>query len=79
MQTKLGSLIESWANIAIGFAINYGANVALLPILWDESSPWESAGHLGIAFTIISQIRSYCLRRAFNRIKAKWNTGERNE
>ena len=77
MQTKLGSLIESWANIVIGFTINYSANIVVLPWLWDENDPYRTAFHIGIAFTVISQIRSYFIRRLFNRVKARWNTGEK--
>jgi len=31
-QTKLGSIAEAWANIAVGFTINYCANLVILPL-----------------------------------------------
>ncbi|WP_413879001.1 hypothetical protein [Candidatus Aalborgicola defluviihabitans] len=32
-QTRLGSFIEAWINVAIGFAINFVANLVILPSL----------------------------------------------
>ncbi len=72
-QSKKGSFIEAWANVAIGFGINYGANIIFLPILWNPDKPYQAALYIGIAFTVISVVRSFVLRRVFNRVKAKWN------
>ncbi len=77
-QSKKGSFIEAWANVAIGFGINYGANIIFLPILWDPAQPYKAALYIGIAFTFISVIRSFVLRRLFNKVKAKWNQGEQS-
>lgn len=68
-QTKTGSLVEAGANIAVGFGINFGANLALLPWLWDAASPARSAFVIGIFFTVISLVRSYVLRRWFNGLR----------
>lgn len=68
-QTWLGSIAESWVNIAIGFAINYTANIAVLPILWNPAKPLASAFWIGCVFTVISQIRQLMIRRYFNGIK----------
>lgn len=72
-QTKKGSFIEAWANVAIGFGINYGANIIFLPLLWDADKPYKAALYIGLVFTVISVARSFLLRRVFNKIKAKWN------
>ena len=72
MQTKLGSYIETCANTAIGFTINWTANVCFLPILWDAAHPERSAFVIGCVFTVISQIRTFFLRRYFNKLKL-WN------
>lgn len=66
-QTRLGSWLEAWANIAIGFAINWLANMAILP-LFGFRVTGAQAFHIGLIFTAISLVRSYVLRRAFNRI-----------
>lgn len=68
-QTRTGSLTEAAANIAVGFSINFGANLVLLPWLWDPSYPTHSAFAIGLCFTAISLVRSYVLRRWFNGLK----------
>lgn len=67
-QTRLGSWIESWANVAIGFAINWSANMLIFP-LFGFNITGAQAFHVGIIFTVISVVRSYVLRRVFNKIK----------
>ncbi len=68
-QTRLGSWLEAWANILIGFGINWCANMLIFPLFG-----WEITGlqafNVGLIFTAISLVRSYVLRRVFNRIKA---------
>ena len=64
-QTKLGSFIESWANIAIGFTINYFANLAILPMFGLMVTASDAFG-IGVIFTVISLVRSYVIRRWFN-------------
>lgn len=68
-QTKLGSLLEAKANIVVGFSINWTANMLVLPLFgWHVTG--SQAFNLGLIFTAISLVRSYALRRVFNRIKA---------
>ena len=67
-QTKLGSLAEAWANIAVGFAINWTANMLVLP-LFGFHVTGAQAFHIGLIFTAISLARSYVLRRWFNGLK----------
>ena len=73
MQSKLGSFIEAWANIFIGFAINWTANMVFLPMFGFSGLTARIAFEIGLVFTVISLIRSYVLRRVFNGIKAAWN------
>jgi hypothetical protein len=68
-QTRIGSLIEAWANVLIGFAINWTANMLIFP-LFGFNITASQAFHVGIIFTAISIVRSYVLRRVFNRIKS---------
>ena len=67
-QTKIGSFAEAWANIAVGFAINWTANMLILP-LFGFNVTGSQAFHIGIIFTGISLARSYVLRRWFNGLK----------
>lgn len=68
MQTRLGSWLEAWANILIGFGINWLANLLVFPLFGFAITPIQ-AFHVGLIFTAISLVRSYALRRIFNRIK----------
>lgn len=64
-QTRLGSLIEVLFNIAIGFAINWVANILILPLYGFQITGGQ-AFSMGLLFTVISVIRSYIIRRWFN-------------
>lgn len=68
MQTKLGSITEAAANIAVGFSINWCANLLVLPLFGFNVSGGQ-AFHIGLIFTGISLARSYVLRRWFNGLK----------
>jgi hypothetical protein len=64
-QTKLGSLIEAFINIVIGFGINFTANMTIFPLFgWSISVEQNIA--LGACYTAISLVRSYVIRRWFN-------------
>ena len=64
-QTRLGSLYEAGINTAIGFAINYTANLLIFPLFGMHISPGDNF-LLGMLYTIISVARSYAVRRWFN-------------
>lgn len=72
-QTKFGSFAEAWANIAVGFAINFTANMLILP-LFGFNVTGSQAFHIGLIFTVISLARSYVLRRWFNGLR--WGNAE---
>jgi hypothetical protein len=64
-QTKLGSLIEALFNVAIGFGINFTANMLIFPLFGFHIT--ASANILmGVIYTGISIVRSYIIRRWFN-------------
>jgi len=67
-QTKLGSFIEAWANIFVGFSINFFANMVILPWFGFKIGA-GTAFEIGLIFTVISLVRSYVLRRWFNGLK----------
>lgn len=64
-QTRLGSLIEVCINILIGFAINWVANMWILPLYGFQITGGQ-AFTMGLIFTVISVVRSYIIRRYFN-------------
>lgn len=71
-QTRIGSVIESLSNIAVGFSINWTANMIILPLFGFSTLTAEKAFDIGLVFTAISLARSYMLRRVFNRLRW-WN------
>lgn len=71
-QSKVGSFAEAWANILVGFGVNFAANLVLLPMFGFSTLTARIAFEIGLVFTIISLVRSYVLRRVFNRIKSAW-------
>lgn len=64
-QSKTGSLVEALTNVAIGYSINLGANMVVLPAFGYRVTLHDAIG-IGIVFTVISIVRSYVLRRWFN-------------
>lgn len=67
-QTKKGSIAEAWANIAVGFSINYVANLLIFPLFGMHISLTSNL-LMGSIYTVISLVRSYVLRRWFNGLK----------
>lgn len=64
-QTRLGSFVEAWANILVGFGVNFTANLIVLPWFGFNVTAGDAFG-IGLVFTAISLARSYVLRRWFN-------------
>jgi len=64
-QTRLGSLIEACINVVIGFAINFVANLVILPLIGFHITVSQNL-FIGVLYTVISVARSYCVRRWFN-------------
>lgn len=66
-QTPRGAIVEAWTNIAIGFSVNWLANLVLIPMM----SP---GGHMTLAanfwggwiYTSISILRQFVIRRWWN-------------
>lgn len=69
MQSKRMSFVESWANVAIGFGINFIGQFIIYPLVGLEVHIGQNL-EIGAFFTVVSVVRSYCIRRFFNRIKA---------
>lgn len=64
-QTRLGSLIEALMNVAIGFTINFCANLVILPLFGFHVTLSQNF-YIGVLYTAISIARSYAIRRWFN-------------
>lgn len=64
-QSRLGSLIEAWANIAIGYVVALLSQIVVFP-MFGIYVPLSTNLWIGAWFTAISLVRSYVLRRWFN-------------
>ena len=64
-QSKLGSLIESLMNIAIGYFVAMASQLVLFP-MFGIHVPLSTNLWIGMWFTVISLARGYFVRRIFN-------------
>ena len=66
MQSRLASLIESLTNVAIGMVVSFFGQIVVSH--W-YNLPLNLAQNVQIVlfFTVLSVIRSYCIRRWYNR------------
>lgn len=78
-QSRVDSAMETFTNTAIGYAIALVANIFILPAVLNIEVSLEQNLFIAALFTIISLIRGYLIRRAFNgrsvwqSIKHWWN------
>ena len=70
MQSKRNSAFEAATNVAIGYLVSVLANVLILPVFGYNVTIGDSFA-IGLAFTVVSLVRSYVLRRIFNRLDGK--------
>lgn len=64
-QSKRGSAVEAFINIAVGLIVSVIANHLIFPLFGFVPSLGQNVAITAI-YTGISFVRSYCLRRAFN-------------
>jgi hypothetical protein len=70
-QTKTGSAIEAAISNTLSFACGSVGNMIILP--WFGIHPsWPTALKIGAAFTLVFFVKSYVLRRIFDKIQ-RWN------
>ncbi len=66
MQTKKQSFLESLTNIIIGYVTALISQLLIFP-LFDIIIPFTDNLLIGLYFTIVSLIRSYLVRRWYNK------------
>jgi len=66
MQLKRHSLLESVINVAVGYGVALLSQIVIFPLYGMEVSLSANI-QIGVWFTVISIIRSYLLRRCFNK------------
>jgi hypothetical protein len=66
-QSRTMSLAEALANVAVGFTIAVLTQRAVFPLLGISTTlPTDLA--IGAVFTVVSVVRSYLMRRLFERL-----------
>lgn len=65
MQSRRNSAIEAFVNVAIGYLVSVLANILILPMFGYDVTLFDSFA-IGLAFTAVSLLRSYAVRRFFN-------------
>ena len=68
MQTRTHSMLESMANVLVGYGVAVGSQLAILPH-FGVHLPLADNLLIGGYFTIISIARSYAMRRLFTRLE----------
>ena len=68
MQSRRLSAIESFCNVAVGYGIALTTQILVFPVFEIHVTFSSNLAISGI-FTAVSLIRSYVLRRVFNRIR----------
>lgn len=58
------AIIEAWANLVVGFSVNFVANFAILPLVGATLTAADNFW-IGWLYTGVSVLRQYGLRRVF--------------
>ena len=64
-QSKKGSLLEAFINVAVGYAVAVASQIVIFPLFDVHISVADNMA-IGGFFTVVSIVRSYALRRLFN-------------
>jgi hypothetical protein len=66
-QSRLMSLVEAVANVVFGYVVAVASQLLVFPLFGLEATLRQSLG-IGAIFTLVSLVRGYLLRRAFEAI-----------
>ena len=67
-QSRLMSLVEALTNVVVGYALAVWVQVLVFPLFGLEATLRQSLG-IGAIFTLVSLVRGYLLRRAFEAVR----------
>jgi hypothetical protein len=67
-QSRLMSLVEAIANVAVGYGVAVATQLLVFPLFGLAVSIGENLA-IGGAFTMVSLIRAYVLRRLFETLR----------
>ena len=77
-QSRTTSLIKAMSNVGVGYGLAVVLQLVLFPALGLHPTLAQSV-HFGLAFTVLSVIRSYALRRLFERLRTLGRGGTEAE
>jgi|LauGreDrversion4_2_1035121.scaffolds.fasta_scaffold450868_2 hypothetical protein len=69
-QSRLMSLVESLANVLVGYGVAVATQIAVFPLFGIAVSITENL-LIGSIFTAVSVVRSYALRRTFEALRVR--------
>ena len=69
-QSRLMSLVESVANVVVGYGVAVGTQILIFPIFGLHTTLAQNL-KMGAIFTIVSIARSFALRRVFEAIRMR--------
>lgn len=69
-QSRLMSVIESLANVVVGYGVAVMTQIAIFPLFGLRATLAQSMA-IGSVFTVVSIGRSYMLRRIFERLRER--------
>ncbi len=69
-QSRLMSLLESLANVLVGYGVAVATQMAVFPLFGLAVTVSENL-LIGLIFTVVSIVRSYALRRGFEALRMR--------
>ena len=69
-QSRLMSLVESLANVLVGYGVAVATQMAVFPMFGLAVTISENL-LIGLIFTVVSIVRSYTLRRGFEALRVR--------
>ena len=69
-QSRLMSLVESLANVLVGYGVAVATQMAVFPLFGLAVTISENL-LIGLIFTAVSIVRSYALRRRFEALRVR--------
>jgi hypothetical protein len=70
MQSRVMSVVESVSNVAVGYVVAVMTQIAVFPFFALQTSFRQNL-LIGVIFTLVSLVRSYALRRFFDRLNQR--------
>ena len=67
-QSRIMSLVEAIANVVVGYGVAVVTQVLVFPMFGLQASLADNLA-IGAIFTVVSLVRGYALRRAFEAIR----------